>query len=54
MTDIMDMYALIAAEFGFYIPDTAPVYHIMHLSAVASKRRADRLKAAKDGQQYIG
>src|SRR5579872_6678653 len=53
MRDVMDMHALIASEFGFYMPDRAPVYHIQHLAGVAEKRRNDRLKAAQEGKTYI-
>lgn len=48
------MYALIASEFSFYPPETAPVYHIQFLAATAEKRRNDRLKAAQEGKNYIG
>jgi hypothetical protein len=54
MSEVMDLYALILAEFGVYIPETAPIYHIQHLAGVAEKRRTDRFKAASEGKTYIG
>lgn len=50
----MGLYALIAAEFHIYLPDSVPVYHLMHLAQVAEKRRNDRIEAAKDGKVYVG
>ena len=50
----MDMYALIASEFNMFPPDTTPVYQLMFLAKTAETRRNERLKAAKEGLQYIG
>lgn len=54
MTEVMGMRALIAAEFGFYLPETSSVYELMHLSGVAEKKRNDRIKAATEGKTYVG
>lgn len=48
------MYSLIAAEFGIYLPESAPVLHLMQLAGVAEKRRNDRIKAANEGSTYCG
>lgn len=50
----MGLYTLIAAEYGFHMPDSVPVYHLMHVAAAAEKRRSDRMAAATEGKTYIG
>lgn len=50
----MDRHILIAAEFGFAIPDDMPVYRFQQLSEFAQKRRNDRIEAAQKGQNYVG
>jgi hypothetical protein len=50
----MDLYSLIASEFHCIPDENLPVKTLMHLAAVAEKRRSDRFKAASDGKTYIG
>jgi hypothetical protein len=54
MSEVMDLYALIAAEFNIYIPETAPVFHIQYLAAKAEKKRNEKIKAAQEGRVFIG
>ena len=41
------------AEFGVYLPEDALVLELMNMSERAQKVRADRHKAATNGQTYI-
>lgn len=54
MKSYMDLYALIAAEFNVWPPDTTPLYQLQYMASMAENRRTEKLKAAEKGMTYIG
>lgn len=52
--EIMDRKALIMSEFHVYPSDDMYVKEFMHLSDLSAKIRADKRKAAENGQIYVG
>lgn len=54
MKAYMDLYTLIAAEFGVWPPDTTPLYQLQYMASMAENRRNDKMKAAEKGLTYIG
>lgn len=50
----MDRETLIATEFKVILPDTAPIYKLMHLSEAAHTQREARRKCIKDGLVWHG